>query len=156
MLAQSVQTCFRRKKTYTMLSLSACASIAQESYLCNVDPYPMNSFAQENNLQCYSNLCGPTLRKGITSIILVHSWLMDQFGTLVQTFLSKITYKMLRLPSWENITCRSFQPSGIYLLKVNNRNTATRCEICSKLTIKINWPRSDIFIVTFIHISQLV
>ena len=28
-------------------------------------------------------------------------------------------------------------PAGIYLLKVNNRNTRTRCEICSKLTIKI-------------------
>ena len=25
---------------------------------------------------------------------------------------------------------------GIYLLKVNNRNTRTRCEICSELTIK--------------------
>ena len=28
-------------------------------------------------------------------------------------------------------------PAGIYLLKVNNRNTRTRCEIFSKLTIKI-------------------
>ena len=28
-------------------------------------------------------------------------------------------------------------PSGMYLLKVNNRNTRARCEICSKLTIKI-------------------
>ena len=27
-------------------------------------------------------------------------------------------------------------PFGIYLLKVNNRNTRTRCERCSKLTIK--------------------
>ena len=27
-------------------------------------------------------------------------------------------------------------PAGIYLLKVNNRNTRTTCEICSKLTIK--------------------
>ena len=27
-------------------------------------------------------------------------------------------------------------PAGIYLLKVNNRSTRTRCEICSKLTIK--------------------
>ena len=26
-------------------------------------------------------------------------------------------------------------PAGIYLLKANNRNTRTRCEICSKLTI---------------------
>ena len=30
---------------------------------------------------------------------------------------------------------RSFS-AGIYLLKVNNRNIKTRCEICSKLTIK--------------------
>ena len=27
-------------------------------------------------------------------------------------------------------------PVGIYLLKVNNKNTRTMCEICSKLTIK--------------------
>ena len=27
-------------------------------------------------------------------------------------------------------------PAGIYLHKVNNRNTRKRCEICSKLTIK--------------------
>ena len=27
-------------------------------------------------------------------------------------------------------------PVGIYLLRVNNRNTRTSCEICSKLTIK--------------------
>ena len=27
-------------------------------------------------------------------------------------------------------------PAGIYQLKVNNRNTRARCEICSKLTIK--------------------
>ena len=51
-------------------------------------------------------------------------------------------------------------PAGIYLLKVNNRNTRTRCEICSKLTIKIaerrHWRRSGIFIVDFEHISHLV
>ena len=29
-----------------------------------------------------------------------------------------------------------FHPAGIYLLKVNSRNTRIRCEICSKLTIK--------------------
>ena len=27
-------------------------------------------------------------------------------------------------------------PANIYLLKVNNRNTRTRREICSKLTVK--------------------
>ena len=30
----------------------------------------------------------------------------------------------------------NYYPDGIYLFKVNNRNTRTRCEICSKLTIK--------------------
>ena len=27
-------------------------------------------------------------------------------------------------------------PASNYMFKVNNRNTRTRCEICSKLTIK--------------------
>ena len=27
-------------------------------------------------------------------------------------------------------------PVGIYLLKVNNRNTSKRCEICLKITVK--------------------
>ena len=27
-------------------------------------------------------------------------------------------------------------PVGIYMFKVKNKNTRTRCEICSKLTIK--------------------
>ena len=31
---------------------------------------------------------------------------------------------------------RSLNSAGIYLLKVNNRNTRTKCEIHSKLTIK--------------------
>ena len=30
-----------------------------------------------------------------------------------------------------------FNPAGNYMFKVNSRNTRTRCEICSKLTIKI-------------------
>ena len=51
-------------------------------------------------------------------------------------------------------------PAGIYLLKVNIRNTRTRCEICSKLTIKTperrQWCRSGVFIVSFEHISHLV
>ena len=45
------------------------------------------------------------------------------------------------------------------MLKVNNRNTRTRCEICSKLTIKIpeqrQWHCSGIFIVNFEHVEQV-
>ena len=51
-------------------------------------------------------------------------------------------------------------PAGICLLKVNIRNTRTRCEICSKLTIKTpkrrQWRRSGVFIVNFEHVSHLV
>ena len=51
-------------------------------------------------------------------------------------------------------------PAGIYLLKVNSRNTKTSCAICSKLTIKspkrCNWRNSGVFIVNFEHNSQLV
>ena len=51
-------------------------------------------------------------------------------------------------------------PVDIDLLKVNNRNTKTRCEICSKLTIKTperrQWRRSGVFTVNFEHISHLV
>ena len=47
-------------------------------------------------------------------------------------------------------------PAGIYLLKVNNRNNRTMCEIYSKLTITIpkrrHWRRSGAFIVHFEHI----
>ena len=51
-------------------------------------------------------------------------------------------------------------PAGNYMCKINNRNTRTRCKICSKLTIKTperrHWRRSGLFIVSFELISQLV
>ena len=37
---------------------------------------------------------------------------------------------------FKNTLGLSLFPAGIYLLKVNNRNTRTKCEICSNLTIK--------------------
>ena len=50
-------------------------------------------------------------------------------------------------------------PGGIYLLKFNNRNTRTSCEICSKLTLKTSekrqWRRFGVFFVNFEHISHL-
>ena len=49
--------------------------------------------------------------------------------------------------------------AGNYIFKVNNRNTRTRCEICSKLTIKTperrQWRCSSV-IVNFEHITYLV
>ena len=47
-----------------------------------------------------------------------------------------------------------------YMFKVNNRNTTSRCEICSQLTINIperhQWVHSGVFIVNFEHISYLI
>ena len=69
-------------------------------------------------------------------------------------------------PSWKKNLCQcqtnqylNLLPAGNYMFKVNNRNTRTRCEICSKLTIKTaerrHWRRSGVFIVNFEHISHL-
>ena len=51
--------------------------------------------------------------------------------------------------------------TGNYMFKLNNRNTRTRCDICSKLKIKTperrrHWRHSSIFIVNSEHISHLV
>ena len=53
----------------------------------------------------------------------------------------------------------SILPACIFLLKVNNRNTRTRCEKSSKLAIKtperLQWRHSGVFIVNFEHILHL-
>ena len=59
-----------------------------------------------------------------------------------------------------NLTQLWQNPDGIYQLKVNNRSTGTRCEICLKWTIKIlerrHRRRSGVCIVNFKNISDLV
>ena len=57
---------------------------------------------------------------------------------------------------WERIHP---SPAGNYKFKVNNKSTRTRCEICSKLTVKTPKQRrcrSGVFIVNFKHISYFV
>ena len=50
-----------------------------------------------------------------------------------------------------------FFPAGIYPLNVNERNTRTRCEICSKLTIKTPkrrlTPCSCVSFINFEHVN---
>ena len=63
--------------------------------------------------------------------------------------------------SWKLTKHRTsrIRPAGNYMFKVNNRNTRTRCEIRSKLTIKVaetrHWRRSGVFIVNLEHIHTL-
>ena len=48
---------------------------------------------------------------------------------------------------------KTSNPANIYLLKVNNRNTRKKSDICPKLTIKIpkrrHWGRCGIFVINF-------
>ena len=51
-------------------------------------------------------------------------------------------------------------PAGICILKINDKNTKGKCEICSNVTIKTPeqrlWRRSSVFIVNSEHILHLV
>ena len=49
-------------------------------------------------------------------------------------------------------------PAATYMLKANNKNTRTRCNMCSKLTMKTPERcrrRSGVFVVNFEHIARL-
>ena len=84
------------------------------------------------------------------------------FAKVLKTpFLQKISPRLLQSKIAIAIVKKPLpMPAGIYLFKVNNRNTRTGCEICSKLTINTperrQWRRSGVFIVKFEHISHLV
>ena len=61
----------------------------------------------------------------------------------------KTTLEMLKILAWR-VLGESWEPSSNYMLKANNINTRTRCEIYSKLTIKTSeqrqWRCSGVFI----------
>ena len=46
--------------------------------------------------------------------------------------------------------CEGPIPVGIYLLKVNNGNTRTRCEICSHLTIRHQNDANSVLLVSLL------
>ena len=62
---------------------------------------------------------------------------------LVILFVTKLLIKRAKGYIWQEA---KDNPAGNYMFKVNNRNTRTRCKICSKLTIKISL--SVIFLLT--------
>ena len=76
----------------------------------------------------------------------------DMFVRVPQYHKHALTHLKPMFSSFRN------QPVNIYLVKVNNRNTIYRYEICSKLIIKTpercHWHRFDVFVVNFEHISH--
>ena len=75
---------------------------------------------------------------------------------------TKVVYVSLRVPIFAKLEkmCEIRENAHETQPAISNRNTRTRCEICSKLKIKIperrHWHCSGIFIVNFEHISHLV
>ena len=69
MLVHSAQPSFPRK----IILLICLGHHCTRNYLCNVGSQSSNTFAHENNLQCFLDLSGSTLHKEITCAMLVHS-----------------------------------------------------------------------------------
>ena len=73
--------------------------------------------------------------------------------------INKLTKLLLKYDGvlYLNSDVLKYSPTGIYMFKVNNRNTKTRF---SMLTIKPperrQWCRSGVFIINFEHNSHLV
>ena len=87
----------------------------------------------------------------------VHCWIWC--GSLPTNCLSVFDhFLVLALKGARCLLQKHIYSPGIYLVKVNNRNTNTRCEICSKLTLLslLLTCRSGVFIVNFEHVSHLV
>ena len=82
---------------------------------------------------------------------------LQNFKDQLYVTVSIITYRVIYLSRSELIP--AIPASFHYLLRINDRNTITRCQICSKLTIKTpkgrQWRRSSVFMVSFEHVSQL-
>ena len=66
-------------------------------------------------------------------ILLICFWFMDHSMLLVACYTGDLAFTR--------------RPANIYMLKVNNRNTRKRCEICSDLTIKTPDNVSDVVLV---------
>ena len=105
-------------------------------------------------------------------------------GLFIHTFVSKCDQIRRRLWIWSHLLKKSLMENVIFravnsscviwiwigyiiteqhgnsMLRINNRNTKTSCETCSKLTIKTpewsQWRRWGAFIVNFELIPQLV
>ena len=66
------------------------------------------------------------LQKTAGRLLLIPSNILNVHLALLT--INQLNYSLLSRASWT-----SCSPSGNYMFKVNNRNTRTRCEICSKL-----------------------
>ena len=91
-------------------------------------------------------------------ILLISRW---NYGiAVVTTSIQMICFFSVNICITSSATTALNYLAGIYLLNVHNRNIKTRCEICSKLTIKTPerrpWCSSGVFFVNIKHVLHLV
>ena len=96
-----------------------------------------------------------------THSFLVYIYLKkSQVQNSLHVTLQRLFRKVMKTLQRPHYFSKHGNPVGIYLLKINNRNTRTRSEICSKFTKKTPERRPQrrygVFIVNFENISQLV
>ena len=92
--------------------------------------------------------------------IIIDFWLLSVFAKRsIQTF-DRVLNASLNVLCVISTSFNRLNRINNYMCKVNNRNTRTRLEICSKLTIKRlkrrHCCRSGVFIVNFEYISHPV
>ena len=109
----------------------------------------------------YKQNCIQDFRKDPRWRALQKQWTAYKSYLLLKNAQSKMFAGELVTSLIRSLHCfNPFYPADNYPFKVNNRNVRTRCEIYSKLIIKIleqrHWRRSGTFIVNFEHISHLV
>ena len=67
-----------------------------------------------------------------------------------------ISYEFLIRNALNNLKLSNYVPTDNCMFNNNNKNTRTRCEVCSKLTKKTPERCSGVFIVNYEHISHFV
>ena len=82
--------------------------------------------------------------------VFMSSQLKSHFGLIIKLWGIQIALSASCYSSLGKLVVWTVNPAVNYMFQVSNRNTRTRCGICSKLTINI------IFIVNFEHISHLI
>ena len=87
----------------------------------------------------FEGFCEPSDAAGLLSLSSARNGVLVVSSSVSSSsFESYSVFLFVALACHSNLICQffTFIPAGIYLFKVNNRNTRTMCGIYSKLTIK--------------------
>ena len=116
-----------------------------------------------------STCVGVYIKKALDTVFVSREYCKIFKSTILKNIYESLLLPILPLHQTKICDWFSFNifakyiPANNCMFKVNNRNSRTRCEICSKLTIKTlerhrwrrHWRCSGVFIANFEHFSHL-